>query len=93
MRVVARSSGARVKGSVMAPRLLAGFCLCAISIFSTAHAQETVDFVQLVPIGPAYAENDINVISFRQKALTSVVKGEQTFKFASYYYVDADDRR
>jgi hypothetical protein len=40
---------------------------------------------KLVPIGPAFAGNDINAVSFRQCSLTSVVTGNATFQFAAYY--------
>ena len=40
---------------------------------------------RLVPIGPAFAGNDINVVSFRQSGLTSVIVGDTTYQFAAYY--------
>lgn len=48
-------------------------------------AQNAADYATIVPIGPAYAANDINAVSFRQNSLTSVQIGDDTYQFASYY--------
>lgn len=50
-----------------------------------ARAQNAADYVNIVPIGPAYAANDINHVSFRQNSLTSVQIGSDTYQFAAYY--------
>jgi hypothetical protein len=50
-----------------------------------AVAQNAVDYTNIVPIGSAYAANDINHVSFRQNSLTSVQVGDDTFQFAAYY--------
>lgn len=50
-----------------------------------ALAQNAADYVNIVPIGPAYAGNDINHVSFRQNSLTSVQVGDDTYQFAAYY--------
>jgi len=51
----------------------------------TACAQDAADYVTIVPIGPAFALNDINHVSFRQNSLTSVQVGSDTYQFAAYY--------
>jgi hypothetical protein len=50
-----------------------------------ALAQNAADYVNLVAIGPAFASNDINHVSFRQNSLTSVHVGADTYQFAAYY--------
>jgi hypothetical protein len=84
MRLIMRSTGAG---------RIAQASICAIGLTSIASARDVAGTTKLFPIGPAFAENDINVVSFRQKALTSVVKGDRTFQFASYYYSDRDGQR
>jgi cyclophilin family peptidyl-prolyl cis-trans isomerase len=47
---------------------------------------------KLVPIGPAFAGNDINAVSFRKDALSSVVAGDRTYQFAAYYRQEEGER-
>src|SRR6185369_5685458 len=52
---------------------------------SCAAVQAAEPAARLVPIGPAFAANDINVVSFRQSGLTSVVRNGVAYQFAAYY--------
>src|SRR4029079_4453962 len=61
------------------PTLAVAFCL---TLAASAHADPET---RLVPIGAAFAGNDINVVSFRQSSLTSVVAGDKSYQFAAYY--------
>ncbi len=70
-------------------------CCLSLAVFAIpgARAQNAADYTTLVPIGTAYAGNDINVVSFRQNSLTSVVVGDDTYQFASYYRSVGGTRR
>jgi hypothetical protein len=48
-------------------------------------AQSAAPAARNVPIGPAFAGNDINAVSFRQSGLISVVADGKTYQFAAYY--------
>ena len=83
------TSGNRI--GVISPAGVRLFALLACSLplvvfaVASARAQNAADYVTIVPIGPAYAANDVNHVSFRQNSLTSVQVGSDTYQFASYY--------
>lgn len=66
-------------------RLIRALALAFSLAPAAASAQIAADYVTIVPIGPAYAANDINHVSFRQNSLTSVQVGNDTYQFAAYY--------
>jgi cyclophilin family peptidyl-prolyl cis-trans isomerase len=82
------------EGQYLRPRLP----ILAVSLVdeSAADRQRSADrsaaAAKIVPIGPAFAGNDINVVSFRKESLTSVVVGDKTYQFAAYYRQEEGER-
>src|SRR3972149_2016539 len=76
------TSGNRI--GVISPAGVRLFALLACSlplvVFAVAAPppQNAPDYVTTAPIGPAYAANDVNHVSFRQNSLTSVQVGSDT---------------
>ena len=85
------NNGVRNSGrcnAVVLRALAASVCTLAavdLCVPQPACAQDAADYVTIVPIGTGYAGNNINAVSFRQNALTSVQVGNDTYQFTAYY--------